>query len=155
MHTHNFFSSPWSEVTGNERNEIVFERLNKTYGAYEIRTNYDNTLLKAFSATGLLIVLLSAVYFIARVIPESVVKVPDTGIVHITKPPIDNPVMPKQIEQPKINTSSAASNDYKPVVTDHVDDNINDPILPLNQNNTQGTGTPSDSMNITSNLIQS
>src|SRR5438045_3331956 len=89
------FSQSWSEVTSGERNEIVFERLNKTYGAYEIRTNYDNTLVKAFVGTVSLIALLSAVYFIARTIPDIILPVPYLPPIVITPPSAIQPVIPK------------------------------------------------------------
>ena len=142
MKTSNLFSHNWSEVTGGERNEIVFERLNKTYGAYEIRTNYDHTLLKAFSATGILIVFLSAVFFIARSVPTAEKDIPDTGNIHITTPP-DNTIIPKDIEQPKTNASSSSTDILKPVVTDEIikpEDNI----IPKNPNDNTGTGNPLD-----------
>jgi protein TonB len=141
---HTLFSRNWSEVTGGERNEIVFERLNKTYGAYEIRTNYDNTLVKSFSATGLLILLLAAVFFITKSIPTIEVNIPDTGTEVIFHPPV-NPDIPKIPEQPKTNASSAPNTaQLKPVVTDEII-NPDDNIIPKNtDNNSKGTGNPVD-----------
>lgn len=40
-----FSSIKWQEVTSDNRNELVFANKNKTYGAYEIRTNYNRNLL--------------------------------------------------------------------------------------------------------------
>lgn len=38
----------WTDLTGNTRNDLVFEKRNKNYGAYEIRQKYSNRLVIAF-----------------------------------------------------------------------------------------------------------
>jgi protein TonB len=40
-----FSSRSWQRVTSNVRNNVVFEKRNKEYGAYVIRRDYDKTLL--------------------------------------------------------------------------------------------------------------
>lgn len=40
----------WADLTGNTRNDLVFEKRNKNYGAYEIRQKYSNRLLVSFVA---------------------------------------------------------------------------------------------------------
>lgn len=40
----------WADLTGNKRNDLVFEKRNKKYGAYEIRQTYSNRLLISFVA---------------------------------------------------------------------------------------------------------
>lgn len=40
-----FSSIKWQEVTSDNRNTLVFANKNKSYGAYEIRTNYSRNLL--------------------------------------------------------------------------------------------------------------
>ena len=39
--------SQWTDPTDFERNELVFEKRNKAYGAYAIRKNYNRTLIRA------------------------------------------------------------------------------------------------------------
>lgn len=39
--------SQWTDPTDEERNELVFEKRNKAYGAYAIRKNYNKTLIRA------------------------------------------------------------------------------------------------------------
>ena len=39
--------SQWTDPTDVERNELVFEKRNKAYGAYAIRKNYNKTLVRA------------------------------------------------------------------------------------------------------------
>lgn len=141
MKTTSKLFSNWAEVTSGERNEIVFERLNKTYGAYEIRTNYDNTLTKAFAGTVLFIGLLTSTYFIVRTIPTPEIKIPDSEMFTLTIAPPEKEFVPKQPEQPTTPTSSTAN--LKPEVTD--DRNIDDKPIPKNpDNNNLGTGNPLD-----------
>lgn len=40
-----FTSKSWQQVTSSSRNEVVFDDRNKDYGAYEIRENYNKTLI--------------------------------------------------------------------------------------------------------------
>lgn len=48
--------SQWTDPTDEDRNELVFEKRNKAYGAYAIRKNYNKTLVRAlvFSVFGIL-----------------------------------------------------------------------------------------------------
>ncbi len=147
MKTTSKLFSGWSEVTSGERNEIVFERLHKTYGAYEIRTNHNNTLTKAFSGTCFLIVLFSVVVIITKSIPSSEIEIPDTGNITFTLPPPENSFIPKLPEQPISNAASAMTDNLKPEVIDKNIDKEN-PIIPLNPfNNKLGTGNPIDTGN--------
>ena len=116
MKTSKMFSN-WSEVTGRERNEIVFERLNKMYGAYEIRTNYNTTLLKAFLGSGLLVLLISISLLFSASPGKIIIHFPatnDTTSIYIPKPPgPDDP--PKPQNRP---VHSNASGIFKPVDKD-------------------------------------
>ena len=136
--------SNWAQVTNGERNEIVFERLNKTYGAYEIRTNYDNTLTKAFAATLLFIGLLTSSYFIVRTIPITEIKIPDSETFTCTITSPEKQFVQKQIEQP-ITQASPSTDKLKPEVTDK---DVDDKKLPDNPDQKNiGTGTPADTGN--------
>ena len=143
MKTTSQLFSNWSEVTGRERNEIVFERLNKTYGAYEIRTTYDNTLLKAFSATGLLIAALAAIFFIVKSMPPVQIEIPKTDIVLIqplTAP--ENPVI-KQPEQPTQRNEPNPIKNLAPEIRTDDNEEIKTNLTSENttNNNQQGTET--------------
>ena len=142
MKTTSKMFSNWSEVTSGERNEIVFERLNKTYGAYEIRTSYDRTLLKAFSATGLFIVFLSATLLIVRPVPVNEIKMPDTETIFKSLNKPDKPLIPKTPEQPKILLSPVTKH-TTPVVDDTSEKDPLD-IIPKENNNPSSTGNPND-----------
>jgi protein TonB len=134
--------SGWSEVTSGERNRLVFENLNKSYGAYEIRVNYNRTLLKAFSSMGLFILLVSAILLCIPAIPPGDVIIPDDSSATMSKPiehdlyvpPKSDPMPPA----PKTNSNAF----YKPEVS-------NDPIMdtastPLVLNTPSSSGNPND-----------
>lgn len=143
MNTKSKLFSDWSEVTSGERNEIVFERLNKTYGAYEIRTGYDRTLLKAFFYSGAFIMSVSLALLIAGSIPAEII-IPDTNTIYEPFNRPDDPLVPKTPEQPVSKTSSQPLTDTEPEVKD---DPEKDPenILPKNPNiNNAGPFNPSD-----------
>jgi protein TonB len=121
-HTPELFREGWSEVTSGERNEIVFARLNKTYGAYEIRTNYDSTLLKAFSWAGLFIILLSSIMLFSRAIPLDRLKPPTYDTVTF-KPFEKEKVYTEPNEIPKTEPRKNLNEFLKPELT-------NDTIAP-------------------------
>ena len=152
MKTKQFLSGNWSEVTNGERNEIVFEGLNKIYGAYEIRRNYDRALAKAFFGTSLLIVLLSVVILIPKSPEEKKSKLPPWDTTALVLPP-DHP----SVELPKLNVDPPKADPnvfLKPVVTDEVVHLNLDSIL-SNIHTVLGAknGRPDDSATVDSNLI--
>ncbi len=50
QHDSSIFNS-WTNLVSSIRNEIVFENRNKEYGAYQIRRNYNNTMVIALGIT--------------------------------------------------------------------------------------------------------
>ncbi len=88
--------------------DIIFEGRNKNYGAYELRSNYKNRLLRAL-LLGLLLptmlLFLSYTSHKERVTDEEVVKINPTILDEITdkvKLPEIKPIKEKQIEIPKL-----------------------------------------------------
>lgn len=154
MNTNHKMFSPWSEVTSEERNEVVFEHLHKNYGAYEIRTNYDRALIRSFSTIGSLILLLSAGLTFLRTAPELKINIPvdDPKLLNIQK--VDDRIyIPKPPDLPRMNQAPKTSQTLVPeVTTDPEKDPEN--ILPVTTpNNTNTTGTPCDSCPDTPTLI--
>ena len=158
MKTQNLFSQSsigagWTEVTSGERNAIVFERLNQSYGAYEIRKNYDTALLKAFSGMALLIVLLSSFLFLSSLFKEAKELIPpvtNAEQIFILPKTIESEI-PKAVEQPKIHSSSALNKNLIPVVTTgHKEDNK--VILQTPSTNSSPTGTSTDTSGIISEI---
>ena len=151
MKTHPLFSQSWSEVTSGERNEIVFENLNHNYGAYEIRRNYDRTLLKAFSVTATLIILLSAYLLISSLFKKAEIIIPPStdATIIICPPKTNEPIIPKPIEHPITHSSAVNNQNLQPEVSDDHSHDIEN-IIPRNTNSTS-TGTATDTTGIEMN----
>ncbi|MBI4931621.1 MAG: energy transducer TonB [Bacteroidetes bacterium] len=146
MKTQPLFSQSWSEVTGSERNEIVFERLNKTYGAYEIRTHYDQTLLKAFAGAGLFIILLSAAMLFSRAIPIPETKIPSNDST-IFKALEKEKII--QINNPTSNPPKTNYKDLAPVIAkDSAIKEDTTQLLALNPNHSDGKSKDTSDINI-------
>lgn len=146
MKTTSKLFSDWSEVTSGERNEIVFEFLHKTYGAYQIRTHYDRTLLKAFSATALMIVLFSVYIFISGHFSsvETKIEIPinDTELrALLEKEKIIIPDEPKI----KVTSSPKTNQNTEPIITDDSEKDDRQ-IIPANPTNTASNGNKKDSL---------
>ncbi|TAL62950.1 MAG: energy transducer TonB [Bacteroidetes bacterium] len=142
--THNMFSA-WQEVTSGERNEVVFEHLNKTYGAYQIRANYNRTLLKVFSATGIIVILISAMVLLMKSDPVIVMKFPkDDMDVFNPKKLLEDTFVPKTPELPKTTFTPKTSQTLVPEVTTEPEKRDDQNILPIAPNNNLN-GTPCDS----------
>ena len=151
MKNHKMFS-PWSEVTSGERNQVVFEYLNKTYGAYQIRTNYDRTLLKVFSATGMIVILLSAMVLLTKTDP-TIKKLPDPDDdIFNPKKLIEQIFVPKTPELPKMPSTPKTNQTLVPEVSTEPDKKDDHNIVPLSTNNNLN-GTPCDSCPDTPNIL--
>jgi protein TonB len=102
--------------------ELVFDDRNKAYGAYDLRKNYDNTLLKALGFTVLPVVflfLLSSFIMTRKAIPAPVPMVPVDLNVHppvVTHPPV---TPPKPRVEPPVQQRTVA---FPPPVV--ADDNV-------------------------------
>ncbi len=73
---YDFFSSrSWQQVTSAARNEVVFDDRNKEYGAYEIRNNYDKTII--FTILGIIVAIgvSYGAYMFVKSLPEEVEEV--------------------------------------------------------------------------------
>lgn len=146
--------SPWSEVTSGERNQVVFENLNQTYGAYQIRTNYDQTLFKVFSAIGLSILLLSSGLILLRSNPVSELIIPsaDPVIFNPYKTP-EQIFIPKNPDPPRIHAAPKIKQILVPIVTTEQKE-TDDKIIPTDPiNNNIPIGTPCDSCSDDPGLI--
>ncbi len=81
----------WNNVVSPQRNDLVFDRRNQNYGAYEIRSNYNRTvtliLLGLVLSTGLAF----AIKAILSMKGEEVKKetVIDVAAIDLTPPPLD------------------------------------------------------------------
>ena len=86
-----YSSRSWQQVSSAERNDLVFERRNQDYGAYEIRKKYDKRLLFIMLSVFLSISLIYGSWVIYKNLPEEAKVVPpvDTTQMSIPAPPLD------------------------------------------------------------------
>jgi len=142
-HKFNMFSD-WSEVTSGERNQLVFEHLNKSYGAFNIRTNYDRTLLKSLFPVLLAILFVSGLSFFPTTIkPVSII--PDTPPVLQDLPPVELPkTIPPDPPRSPISTPEKPAVLSPPIITS--DSILPDDDKPFPAPSTgRSTGNPDDS----------
>lgn len=145
MNANHKMFSPWSEVTSGERNQVVFEYLNKNYGAYQIRTNYDRTLLKVFLATGLGLTLFSAIIMLINSDPILARKFPkDDSDIFNPKKIMEDIFVPKIPELPKTSVIPKSHQSLIPEMITEPQKKDDENILPPKTNGNPN-GTPCDS----------
>src|ERR1035437_597597 len=83
----------WTNVVSEERNEIVFENRNKSYGAFIIRREYPRTVMIALLSTAAAIILLALTPKIIELFKHSkdnaLVNMENTQLDLTPPPPID------------------------------------------------------------------
>jgi len=119
-----FQFSQWTNPTDEKRNALVFESKNKAYGAYQIRRNYDATLIRAlvftsFTFVGLFLIPKLSLLF-ANPTPYS--EILDIPVV-MTPPPIYEV---KKVKKPEERLSKSKSSNTKTTnpwreITDELD----------------------------------
>jgi protein TonB len=91
-----FSERSWQRVSSTIRNEVVFEKRNKKYGAYALRKNYDKTIV--FILIGMVVSFGAtfAAYNLSKGDTKSDVKVPKSEEVTIVldSPPVDKDLPP-------------------------------------------------------------
>ena len=97
-------SKSWEQVSSSQRNDIVFENRNKSYGAYSLRNEYDKGVMIITFSLLFLFSLLFAAWRIYKSIPEVIPPAPpvDTTQMTIPAPPVDDvpPPPPEDIPPP-------------------------------------------------------
>lgn len=123
-----YTSRNWQQVTSNTRNEVVFENRNKTYGAYQIRKDYDrNFVLIMLGLMGSVGIAYGA-YLFTRSNSEFKIDIPtdhpndpDIVIDFPDNPPIKTPPVDKQLD----NQTAKTEQFIEPVITDKpVENNV-------------------------------
>ena len=97
-------SKSWEQVSSSQRNDLVFENRNKSYGAFSLRNEYDTSVI---IITFSLLFLFSTFFVSWRIyksIPEVIPPAPpvDTTQMTIPAPPVDDvpPPPPEDIPPP-------------------------------------------------------
>ncbi len=123
----------FQSFTGNKMDELVFENRNKAYGAYVLRSSYNDTMFKSLLyALGLVVLFLGTGAIISKLSPTEMIvkkkknfKEKTTEILlYKEKDRSENPVKEKQqrnVLPPKAKTERIVEN-TTPIVKDKVDD---------------------------------
>lgn len=121
---YDFFSTrSWQRVTSADRNNVVFDERNKAYGAYQIRQNYDKSLIFIILSVTVAIGLSYGVYRFIDSLPEEEIEAPpvDTTLFTIEAPPLDEEIPPPPVEEEPVQMEKTVEF-LPPVVTDEVVD---------------------------------
>jgi len=101
-------------------NEILFEKRNKSYGAYAIRTAYGSTVFKSLGITSLaMIAIFGTLSFMMGKEVEAII--PDTGDVKIITCILD--LEKPKAEKPTVEINKSDSNHLKSTVINKFDNN--------------------------------
>ena len=135
-------------------NDIVFENRNKSYGAYAIRSTYDNTLLKSLGITGLIFASISLIAMaLNNTSPVENKLDPGTNLTTttISCPFIALPPEKIEINLPKQHTSSGVKTiAVNTIIKDETTQQKKDPIQTIESSNgIEGKKTDPDDMQTT------
>lgn len=113
-----FTARKWQQVTSTERNTIVFEDRNKAYGAYQIRKDYNKSLIFIMLGLVAAVGIAFGSYLFIKSLPEEVVEAPPVDLSQFTveAPPLED-VEPPPIEE-EIPPMEKTIEFLPPVVTD-------------------------------------
>ncbi len=105
------FLNDWDNVVSSGRNELVFENKNKSYGAYDLRRNYNNRIIRAVLVTSFAALLIVSIPKIMELLgkateEEVVVPVDITPMDLEAPPPVDEtePPPPPPPPPPMVET---------------------------------------------------
>ena len=127
------FINEWTNVVSDERNDIVFENRNKSYGAFVIRREYTRTVMMALLSTATAVILLAVtpkiIELFRRSAEDNLVKVENTQVDLTAPPPVDEsepppppppppPVMETVKFTPPVVVDEQVVDDPPPVQTD-------------------------------------
>ena len=117
-------------------NEIIFAKKNKSYGAYAIRTSYNNSVVKALGIVCSVIFLFAGTLYVLNLNKEVLLKKLDLPELPVTKIFEVNLLQekPKTVEKPKSNPPAGNQNNSAlgRTITDSVPDNTTKPTTNVN-----------------------
>lgn len=135
-------------------NEVVFENRNKNYGAYMIRSEYNESIRKALTLLGSFVLLLYLVVYMYNKNSSSSIQQPNTILADDLKSKdlvyeyTIEPLKPEQPHQPQQNTAAAAApGGGTPIIRDDATTtatiNTNNPVNGQGTNEDTGTSSTS------------
>lgn len=120
-----FSTRSWQQVTSSERNDTVFEKRNRQYGAYRIRRDYNKIVLVILGG----LTLGAGVLYAATRGKEAtyIAKAPETGPVIVIPLDNDNEIKPEIFDtKPQPPESVEETSSFHDIVA--VDDPVPDPV---------------------------
>jgi protein TonB len=126
-------------------NEIVFKNRNKNYGAYAIRSEYGNTIIKSLGATILFFASISALalWLSNTVVEDKKIDIDGNIVPMVDLYKVEVDVTPLQRTEPAATRHPAASTPNTPEVSTNINDHAVEPINTPVQTpeSTSGTGS--------------
>lgn len=97
-----YTSRTWQQVTSSVRNDLVFQNRNRTYGAFQLRNEYDKRLMFIMLGILLTIGVSYGTYVIIQNLPEEKLPPPPADSTQFTvqAPPVEEDVPPPPPEEP-------------------------------------------------------
>ncbi len=97
-----FTNKSWQLVTSNDRNDLVFQGRNRSYGAYTLRSQYDKRLMWIMFSFLLGVGLIYGSYIVYKNLPEEQLPPPPVDQSQFTTqaPPVEEDVPPPPPEEP-------------------------------------------------------
>ena len=97
-----YTSRTWQQVTSSVRNDLVFQNRNRTYGAFQLRNEYDKRLMFIMLGILLTIGISYGTYVIIQNLPEEKLPPPPADSTQFTvqAPPVEEDVPPPPPEEP-------------------------------------------------------
>ncbi len=97
-----YTSRTWQQVTSSVRNDLVFQNRNRTYGAFQLRNEYDKRLIFIMLGILLTIGVSYGTYVIIQNLPEEKLPPPPADSTQFTvqAPPVEEDVPPPPPEEP-------------------------------------------------------
>lgn len=128
-----FSAVHWQQVTSSYRNDIVFEKRNKAYGAYVLRKQYDKRMLYIIGGLILFLGVGIGVYKFVMNQPVEEEKVEVMDLTQFTiEPTKEEEELPPPPPEPEIPPAERTIAFVEPQIVDHEVDNVIPPNESLN-----------------------
>jgi protein TonB len=144
MEQNNLFVPEWNNPTSDERNELVFEKKNKSYGAFILRKNYTKNILVAFIITAIAVTTFAMIPLTQALLKPKArkFKITAAAITNVEEIPEEKEEEKvEEIAQPKIATQQLT--EFAPTEKETVE-NVNpfDELIAAGIKNQEGKNDP-------------
>jgi protein TonB len=137
----NLFKNNWESPNSDARLSTVFADRNQKFGAYVLRRDYDQTIMRAFVITMLAVVTLSVIpiiknYFFSE--PTNQLIGEKDIVIEMVIP--ETPVQPEKQKQPEANNQKPEASTIRDIIPIVVNHNSTDTIRTQNELSNLNTG---------------